>query len=322
MTNADKMENTGKPQEKNPRTAYGLALLELAKTDRNVVALDADLCASTQSVQIEKNLPGQYFEMGIGEANMVSAAAGLALCGKIPFVHTFAVFAAGRPFDQIRQSVCLPNLNVKIIGSSAGLSDFGDGATHQSFEDMAIMSVLPNMTVLAPVDAVEVGKAVRAAAAVKGPVYIRLNRNDLPVLTDESTPFEIGKPLLLAEGGDAAICVNGVTAGMGLAARNILSGQGVGARVVNFSTIKPLDGEAVRAALGGVRVLVAAEEHSVIGGLGAALAECLSKTPLPMARVGIADRYGQSAHSYEQLLEHYGLTPEAIAEAVKELLRD
>ena len=307
-------------QEKNPRIAYGLALLALAEADRNVVALDADLCASTQSVQIEKNLPGQYIEMGIGEANMVSVAAGLALCGKTPFVHTFAVFAAGRPFDQIRQGVCLPNLNVKIVGSSAGLSDFGDGATHQAFEDMAIMSVLPNMTVLAPLDAVEADKAVRAAAAIKGPVYIRLNRNDLPVLTDESTPFEIGRPLVLAEGKDAAICVNGVTASMGLAAREILSVRGFSARVVNFSTIKPLDGDAVRAALSGVRALVTAEEHSVIGGLGAAIAECLSETPVPTARIGIADRYGQSAHGYEKLLEHYGLTAEAIAQAVKEVL--
>jgi transketolase len=321
MENTGKMKNTGKEQEKNPRVAYGLALLALAEADRNVVALDADLCTSTQSVQIEKKLPGQYFEMGIGEANMVSAAAGFALCGKTPFIHTFAVFAAGRPFEQIRQSVCLPNLNVKIAGSSAGLSDFADGATHQSFEDMAIMSVLPHMTVLAPLDAVETGKAVRAAAALKGPVYIRLNRNDLPVLTDESTPFEIGRPLILAEGGDIALCVNGVTAGMGLAAREILSGQGISARVVNFSTIKPLDGEAVRAALNGVRALVTAEEHSVIGGLGAAVSECLSQTPLPTARVGIADRYGQSAHTYEELLEHYGLTAEAIAQAAKNLLK-
>jgi transketolase len=285
------------------------------------VALDADLCASTQSFQIEKNLPGQYLEMGIGEANMVSVAAGLALCGKTPFVHTFAVFAAGRPFDQIRQGVCLPNLNVKIIGSSAGLSDFGDGATHQAFEDMALMSVLPNMTVLAPVDAVEVAKAVRAAANLKGPVYIRLNRNDLPVLTDESTPFEVGKPLVLAEGEDVALCVNGVTAAMGLEAREILSKQGLGARVVNFSTIKPLDGESVRAALKGVRACVAAEEPSVIGGLGAAVADCLAESPLPMARIGIADRYGQSAHHYAQLLEHYGLTSEAIVQAAKKLLK-
>jgi transketolase len=320
MNNMNNSENSEKKQETNPRTAYGLALLALAEADRNVVALDADLCTSTQSVQIEKNLPGQYLEMGIGEANMISVAAGLALCGKTPFVHTFAVFAAGRPFDQIRQGVCLPNLNVKIVGSSAGLSDFGDGATHQSFEDMAIMSVLPNMTVLAPVDAVEVAKAVQAAANLKGPVYIRLNRNDLPVLTDESTPFEVGAPLVLAEGKDTALCVNGVTAAMGLEAREILSQQGISARVVNFSTIKPLDGEAVRSALGGVRALVTAEEHSVIGGLGAAIADCLSESPLPMARIGIADRYGQSAHRYEQLLEHYGLTPETIAQAAKKLL--
>jgi transketolase len=306
--------------EKNQRTAYGAALLELARSNKNIVALDADLCGSTQSIQIENNLPGQYFEMGIGEANMVSTAAGLALCGKIPFVHTFAVFATGRPFDQIRQGVCLPELNVKIAGSSAGLSDFGDGATHQCFEDMALMSVLPHMTVLAPVDAVEVPKAVRAAAAIKGPVYIRLNRNDLPVLTEESTPFEVGKPLVLAEGKDVSICVNGVTAGMGLEAREVLAQKKISARVVNFSTIKPLDEGAVRAALGETRAIVAAEEHSVTGGLGAALAACLSKAPLPMARVGIADRYGQSAHNYEQLLEHYGITAAAIAQAAEEII--
>ena len=312
------MENI---QEKNPRMAYGAALLDLAASNRDVVALDADLCASTQSVQIENKLPGQYFEMGIGEANMVSVAAGLALCGKIPFVHSFAVFATGRPFDQIRQSICLANLNVKIVGSSAGLSDFGDGATHQSIEDIAVMRVLPNMTVLAPVDAVEVMKAVRAAAALNGPVYIRLNRNDLPILTEASTPFEIGKPLVLAEGRDVAICVNGITAGMGLKARELLEKIGISARVVNFSTLKPLDETAVRSALAGVRALVSAEEHSVIGGLGSAVSECLSKTPLPIARIGINDCYGQSAHSYEQLLEHYGLTVEAIERAALEILK-
>ncbi|MDR1874218.1 MAG: transketolase family protein [Synergistaceae bacterium] len=309
--------------EKNQRMAYGAALLELARANRNIVALDADLCASTQSVQIETNLPEQYVEMGIGEANMVSTAAGLALCGKIPFVHTFAVFATGRAFDQIRQGVCLPNLKVKIVGSSAGLSDFGDGATHQCFEDMAIMSVLPHMTVLAPVDAVEVPKAVRAAAAIDGPVYIRLNRNDLPLVTEESTPFEVGKPLTLAEGRDVSLCVNGVTAGMGLKARELLEKKGISARLVNFSTIKPLDEVAVRTALAGTRAVVTAEEHSVTGGLGAAVAACIGsdKSPLPLVRVGIADRYGQSAHSYEQLLENYGLTGTAIAAAAEEILK-
>ena len=311
------MENK---QEKNPRIAYGLALLDLARANSGVVALDADLCASTQSVQIENNLPGQFFEMGIGEANMVSVAAGLALCGKIPFVHSFAVFATGRAFDQIRQGVCLPKLNVKIVGSSAGLSDFGDGATHQNFEDLAIMRVIPNMTVLAPVDAVEVVKAVSAAAEIDGPVYIRLNRNDLPIVTEAETTFEIGKPSVLAEGKDVAICVNGVTAGMGLKARELLEKRDVSARVVNFSTIKPLDETAVRSALSGVRGLVTAEEHSIIGGLGSAILECLDKTPLPTARVGIADRYGQSAHDYGQLLEHYGLTAAEIEKAAAKIL--
>ncbi|GHS86561.1 transketolase [Synergistales bacterium] len=311
---------TEKTIEKNPRIAYGTALLEAAKANKNIVALDADLCASTQSVQIQSNLPDQYIEMGIGEANMVSAAAGLALCGKIPFVHTFAIFATGRPYEQIRQGVCLPKLNVKIVGSSVGLSDFGDGATHQCFEDLALMSVLPNMTVFAPVDATEVPKVVKAALAINGPVYIRLNRNDTPLVTEESTPFEVGKPLVLAEGKDVAICVNGVTADMGLKAREILAKSGKSASVVNFSTIKPLDEKAVRAALGSVRALVTVEEHSVIGGLGAAIARVLSRAPLPTERIGFADRYGQSAHEYEQLLEHYGLTPDAIAKAALGLL--
>jgi len=178
------------------------------------------------------------------------------------------------------------------------------------------------MTVLAPVDAVEVAKVVRAAAELDGPVYIRLNRNDLPILTDASTPFEIGKPLVLAEGKDVAVCVNGVTADMGLKARESLEKQGISARVVNFSTIKPLDEAAVRSALAGVRALVTAEEHSVIGGLGSAILECLgdSSNPVPLARVGIADCYGQSAHDYGQLLEHYGLTPGAIEQAVLKIL--
>ncbi|MCL1875598.1 MAG: transketolase family protein [Synergistaceae bacterium] len=303
-------------QEINPRIAYGEALLDLARSNRNIIALDADLCASTQSVQIENNLPEQFCEMGISEANMVSTAAGLSLCGKIPFVHSFAVFVVGRSFDQIRQGVCLPNLNVKIVGSSAGLSDFGDGATHQSFEDIALMRVLPNMTVLAPVDAVEVQKVVRAAAAIEGPVYIRLNRNDMQIVTGPATQFEVGKPLLLSEGRDVSICVNGITASMGLAASELLDKHGVSARVVNFSTIKPLDEVAVRSALAGTRAVVTVEEHSVIGGLGSAILECMSEAPLPTVRIGITDRYGQSAHDYGQLLQHYGLTAEAIVSAV------
>ncbi len=210
----------------NLRTAYGEELLALAKENSRVVALDADLCGSTQSVVIEKNFPERYFEMGIGEQNMISVAAGLSLTGKIPFAHSFAVFASGRPFDQIRQSVCLPKLNVKIVGSSCGLSDFGDGATHQSFEDLATMRVLPGMTVFCPADAVETKWAVRQAAAIDGPVYIRLNRNDLPVLFDEKTPFETGKPLVVKEGSQVALVATGTMTAIAMEAAGLLETAG------------------------------------------------------------------------------------------------
>ncbi|MDD3917333.1 MAG: transketolase C-terminal domain-containing protein [Synergistaceae bacterium] len=305
----------------NLRAAYGEALLALAGENKNVVALDADLCGSTQSVVVEKNYPERYFEMGIGEQNMISVAAGLALTGKIPFAHSFSVFATGRPFDQIRQSVCLPNLNVKIVGSSCGLSDFGDGATHQSFEDLATMRVLPHMTVLCPADGIEVKWAVRAAAAVDGPVYIRLNRNDLPVLFDEKTSFEIGKPLVVKEGNDVALVCTGTMTSIALDAAALLEQQGISARVVHLGTIKPLCGKSLREALGNVRGIVSCEEHTIYGGLGSAVAEALCEAPLPMKMVGIQDRYGQSAVCYEELLECYGLTKEAVAKAAEALLK-
>ena len=305
----------------NLRTAYGEELLALAGENKNVVALDADLCCSTQSVVIDNNFQERYFEMGIGEQNMISVAAGLSLTGKIPFAHSFAVFASGRPFDQIRQSVCLPNLNVKIVGSSCGLSDFGDGATHQSFEDLATMRVLPNMTVLCPADGVETKWAVRAAAAIKGPVYIRLNRNDLPVLFDEKTPFEVGAPLVLKEGEDIALVATGVMTSVALDAAGLLEKKGISARVLHIGAIKPLCAESLRKALGGVRGIITCEEHTVLGGLGSAVAEKLCEAPLPMRMVGIADRYGQSAVCYEELLDHYGLTKEAVAKAAEELLQ-
>lgn len=302
---------------KNLRTAYGEALLALAKENPAVVALDADLCGSTQSVIIEKYFPERYFEMGIGEQNMISVAAGLSLTGKIPFAHSFSVFATGRPFDQIRQSVCLPGLNVKIVGSSCGLSDFADGATHQSIEDLATMRVLPNMTVLCPADAEETKWAVRAAAAVDGPVYIRLNRNDLPVLFDGTTAFEIGKPLELRKGEDVALVATGTMTSVALEGADLLEKKGISARVIHLGTIKPLDISALGEAVRGVRGIVTCEEHSVFGGLGSAVAEALSADPLPLRMVGIQDRFGQSAVCYEELLEHYGLTKEGIAEAAQ-----
>ena len=305
---------------KNLRTAYGEELLALAKENPRVVALDADLCGSTQSVVVEKNFPERYFEMGIGEQNMISVAAGLSLTGKIPFAHSFAVFASGRTFDQIRQSVCLPGLNVKIVGSSCGLSDFGDGATHQSFEDLATMRVLPHMPVLSPADAVETKWAVREAAAIDGPVYIRLNRNDLPVLFDENTSFETGKPLVLREGSDIALIGTGTMSAIALEAAGLLENRGISARVIHMGTIKPLDREALADAVKGVKGIVTCEEHTIYGGLGSAVAEALCTAPLPMRMVGIQDRYGQSAVHYQELLECYGLTREAVSEAAVNLL--
>ena len=304
----------------NLRTAYGEEVLALAKENSRVVALDADLCGSTQSVVIEKNFPERYFEMGIGEQNMISVAAGLSLTGKIPFAHSFAVFASGRPFDQIRQSVCLPKLNVKIVGSSCGLSDFGDGATHQSFEDLATMRVLPGMTVFCPADAVETKWAVRQAAAIDGPVYIRLNRNDLPVLFDEKTPFETGKPLVVKEGSQVALIGTGTMTAIAMEAAGLLETKGISARVIHLGTIKPLDTAALAKAVNGVRGIVTCEEHTIYGGLGSAVAEALCAAPLPMRMVGIQDRYGQSAVCYDELLVHYGLTKENIAAAAEKLL--
>ena len=304
----------------NLRTAYGEELLALAKENSRVVALDADLCGSTQSVVIEKNFPERYFEMGIGEQNMISVAAGLSLTGKIPFAHSFAVFASGRPFDQIRQSVCLPKLNVKIVGSSCGLSDFGDGATHQSFEDLATMRVLPGMTVFCPADAVETKWAVRQVAAIDGPVYIRLNRNDLPVLFDEKTPFETGKPLVVKEGSQVALVATGTMTAIAMEAAGLLETKGISARVIHLGTIKPLDTAALAKAVNGVRGIVTCEEHTIYGGLGSAVAEALCAAPLPMRMVGIQDRYGQSAVCYDELLVHYGLTKENIAAAAEKLL--
>ena len=297
------------------RAAYGQELLEICQDNPLVVALDADLCSATQSQLVEKTFPERFFEMGIGEQNMISVAAGLALAGKIPFVHSFATFVTGRPFEQIRQGICLPNLNVKIVGASCGFSDFPDGATHQCFEDIAIMRVLPHMTVFSPADANEARLAARAAAKLVGPAYIRINRNDIPDVTDAKAIFEIGKPSLMADGSDVAICATGIMVAKALEARDILAGRGIKARVLNFATIKPLDIAALRAALHGVKRLVTAEEHSVIGGLGAAILEALADNPLSTRRIGFKDTYGESGDDYDDLICKYGLTPAAIAEA-------
>lgn len=307
---------------KNLREAYGQALVALGKQNPHVVALEADLGKSTRSILFQGEFPERYFEMGIAEQNMASTAAGLALAGKIPFMHSFAVFASGRAFDQLRNSVCIPGLSVRICGSSCGLSDFGDGKTHQALEDVALMRVLPGMTILCPVDAIEVGKMMPCLLDWKGPVYLRINRNDLPLVTPEDEPYRIGKLWKLRDGADAAIFANGVMVSKALEAAEALAREGTSVRVLNVSTIKPLDVEAVIANAAGVRAIVVAEEASVIGGLGAAVVEALRGVHHARVEfVGVRDSFGASAENYEILLRHYGLTATAVADAVERLLR-
>ena len=308
----------------NMRKAYGEALLELGRENKRIVALEADLGKSTMSNMFGGEFPERYFQMGIAEANMISTAAGLALTGHIAFASTFAVFASGRPYDQIRSSVAIPRLNVKICGSSAGLSDFGDGKTHQSVDDIAIMRVLPNMKVLSSVDYYETKKMVRAMAEIEGPCYIRVNRNDVPVITDPDAPFEFGKVKQMRDGRDAVIFATGFMVYQALEAAKLLAADGVDAKVVNVNTIKPLDVEGIQAAAKGMKAAVTVEEASVIGGLGSAVCEALAEgcadCRVKTLRMGIMDCFGTSAQKYEELLVEYHLTPADIAAKAKEAL--
>lgn len=303
----------------NPREAYGRALVGLAREDLRIWALDADLCRSTMSCYMEQEFPERYIEAGIAEANMVGMAAGLALCGKIPFASTFAVFMTGRAFDQIRQSVCIPKLNVKFCGSSAGLSDYGDGSTHQTVEDIAIMRALPNMAVLSPGDARQTHAAVRAAAAWPGPVYLRVTRSELDDLPGDGS-FEIGKAYPLTDGGDITIFATGSMAGRAMQAAAALQAKGVSALVANVCTIKPLDAAAMRVLAGKTRMVLTCEEHSVIGGLGSAVAEALSSSGIPVHLMGIEDAFGQSSNDEMALIGHYGLTAGDIAQRVQSII--
>jgi transketolase len=306
----------------NLREAYGLSLVELGKRNKSVVALEADLGKSTRTVLFQAEFPDRFFEMGIAEQNMASTAAGFALTGKIPFINTFAVFASGRTFDQLRNAICIPSLKVRVCGSSAGLSDFGDGKTHQSVEDIAIMRALPHMTVLAPADAVEVVKMMEGILDIDGPVYIRINRNDLPKVTPEGETWKPGKVWTLRDGKDAAIFANGVMVSKALEAAETLAKEGISVKVLNVSTIKPIDRDAVVAAAKGMKGLVTAEEGNIVGGVGSAVLEALRMDrPAPMEFIGIKDTFGVSAKNYDELLERYGLTAEAIAGAVKKVLK-
>lgn len=304
------------------RQAYGQALVKLGAENKDVVVLDADLSKSTKTELFARAFPERFFNMGIAEQNMIGTAAGLALAGKIPFVSSFAIFATGRAFEQVRNSIAYPALNVKIAASHAGISVGEDGASHQSIEDLALMRVLPNMSVIVPADAAQTAAAVVAASAHQGPVYLRLGRPAVPQLYSQDYEFHLGRADVLQDGQDAAVIACGLMVAPALEAAALLAPRGVTVMVINMATIKPLDVEAVVRAARETGAVVTAEEHSIIGGLGSAVAEVLvEKYPVPMQRVGIRDTFGESGRPQE-LLEKYGLTARHIVEAVERTLRE
>ena len=303
------------------RDAYGDALVNLGKKRNDVVVLDADLSGSTKTGKFAKAYPERFFNIGIAEQDMIGTAAGLSLAGKLPFASTFAVFATGRAWEQVRQSVCYPNLNVKIVASHAGITVGEDGGSHQSVEDIALMRVLPHMTVIVPADGPETLQAIEAVAEHKGPCYVRVGRNKVPTLFGEDYTFKIGKAHVFNKGKDAAIIAAGLMVAEALKARDLLKNEGIDAGVINMSTIKPIDADAVIAAAKQCGAVVTAEEHSIIGGLGGAVAEVLSESaPVPLVRIGVKDAFGTSGDQ-EGLLKHYGMSAGDIAAAVKEVIK-
>ena len=302
------------------RESYGAALVELAEK-YDFVVMDADLAEATKTVKFKKACPERFFDCGIAEGNMMSVAAGIATTGKTVFASTFAMFAAGRAFEQVRNSIGYPHLNVKIGATHAGITVGEDGATHQCNEDLALMRTIPGMTVVNPSDAVEAKAAVEAALNTEGPFYLRFGRYAVPVIND--TPdykIELGKGVLLADGTDVTIVATGIMVAMALEARDILAAEGISARVINIHTIKPIDGEILAKAAAETGAIVTAEEHNIIGGLGAAVAESVSETcPVPVIRVGMKDTYGHSG-TVPALLEAYGLTPAAIVDNAKKAI--
>lgn len=299
------------------REAYGNALAEFGGDER-ILVLDADLSKSTKTECFKKKYPERFINMGIAEANMISTAAGLATCGKIVFASSFAMFAAGRAFEQVRNSVCYPNLNVKVCATHAGVSVGEDGATHQALEDVAIMRALPNMTVISPCDAVETRAAIKAAIDNYGPFYVRLGRLAVEEINDADTyKFELGKGVTLKDGTDVTLIATGLMVGEALEAQKILAEENISARVINIHTIKPIDKDIIIKAAKETGALVSCEEHNVIGGLGSAVAEVLcGNFPAPLIRIGTQDVFGKSGVP-KLLLEEYHLTAKDITEAAK-----
>jgi len=303
------------------RDGFGKALVELGRADARIVVLSADLTDSTRAAWFKKEFPERFFSFGVAEQDMVSAAAGFSLMGKIPFVCTFGVFASGRAWDQIRVSIAYMQSNVKIVGTHGGVSVGGDGATHQALEEITLMRVLPNMTIVVPADAFEAKKATIAAAQKKGPVYLRLGRNAVPAVTEEKSVFTIGKADTLVEGSDVTIFSCGQLVYESILACEMLKAEKISARVVNMHTPKPLDIEAVRAAARETQCIVTAEEHSVFGGMGSAVAEVIAEEcPVPLKRIGVRDQFGASGEP-DELLAHFKLDAKSIAQAAREAIR-
>ena len=303
------------------REAYGKALVKLGKINDDVVVLDADLSKSTKTNDFCKAYPNRFFNMGIAEQNLVGAACGFAAAGKIPFASTFAMFATGRAFEVIRNSACYPKLNVKICATHAGITVGEDGGSHQSVEDISLMRSVPNMTVLVPADGVEAEKMIFAAAEFNGPMYVRLGRSAVPTLFNEDYNFEIGKGVVLKEGNDATIIACGMMVNEAILAADMLKEENINVRVINMSTIKPIDTELIIKAAKETKAIVTAEEHSIIGGLGSAVSEVVSENcPIIVKKVGINDCFGESGTPAE-LLEKYGLTAKHIVEKVKEAMQ-
>lgn len=300
--------------KKATRQSYGEALLELGKENKQIVVFDADLASATKTNLFAKEFPNRFFDMGIAEQNMISTAAGMATCGKIPYASTFAVFAAGRAYDQIRNSVCYPKLNVKICATHAGITVGEDGATHQMIEDISLMRTLPNMTVISTSDDIQTKWAVKEISKLNGPVYLRLSRLATPVIYDENQKFEIGKAVQIGEGTDATIFATGVTVSEALKAQEELKIKGIDVRVVDIHTIKPIDRDIIVKCAKETKRLISIEDHNIIGGLGSAISEVLAdEYPVKLTRLGINDTFGKSGKATE-LMEYFGITANDIVQ--------
>lgn len=304
--------------KKATRQSYGEALLELGKENENIVVFDADLSTATKTNLFAKEFPNRFFDMGIAEQNMISTAAGMATCGKIPYASTFAVFAAGRAYDQIRNSVCYPKLNVKICATHAGITVGEDGATHQMIEDISLMRTLPNMTVISTSDDAQTKWAVKEISKINGPVYLRLSRLATPVIYDENQKFEIGKAVQIGDGTDATIFATGVTVSEAIKAQGILKEKGINVRVVDVHTIKPIDKEMIVKCAKETKKLISIEDHNIIGGLGSAISEVLTdECPTKLIRLGIKDIFGKSGKAIE-LMKYFGITAEDLVKILEQ----